>query len=118
MTIAANQSSVQSAAFTDVESLPFPEFIFGSGIECSFLPHLNVDQFCWTQHDRFWKEDLRRAKEEAGLTSLRYAFPWHVLEPKRGKFDWKYSDERLAEFEKLGITPLLDVMHFGTPPWL
>jgi beta-glucosidase/6-phospho-beta-glucosidase/beta-galactosidase/glycosyltransferase involved in cell wall biosynthesis len=49
---------------------------------------------------------------------LRYALPWHALEPEPGKFDWTMADERLAEFEKLGITPLLDVMHFGTPLWL
>src|SRR5207249_1083523 len=35
-----------------------------------------------------------------------------------GKFDWSYSDERLQEFARLGITALLDVMHFGTPLWL
>lgn len=87
-------------------------------MECSFLPHMKVDQFEWTQHDRFWKEDLRRAKEEAGITNLRYAFPWHVLEPEPGKFDWTYSDERMAEFDKLGINLMLDVMHFGTPTWL
>jgi len=103
---------------SSIDGLPFTEFVFGSGVECSFLPHLNVDQFRWTQHDRFWREDLRRAREEVGVTWLRYAFPWHVLEPRRGEFDWSYSDERIAEFEKLGINPILDVAHFGTPLWL
>jgi beta-glucosidase/6-phospho-beta-glucosidase/beta-galactosidase/glycosyltransferase involved in cell wall biosynthesis len=79
---------------------------------------MKVDQFEWTQHDRMWREDLRRAKEEAGITNLRYAFPWHVLEREPGKFDWSYSDERMAEFERLGINVLMDVMHFGTPLWL
>jgi beta-glucosidase/6-phospho-beta-glucosidase/beta-galactosidase/glycosyltransferase involved in cell wall biosynthesis len=101
-----------------IHGLPFDEFIFGSGVECSFLPHLNIDQFQWTQHDRFWKEDLRRAREELGVRHLRYAFPWHVLQPGRGQFEWSYSDERIAEFDKLGIAPILDVMHFGTPLWL
>jgi beta-glucosidase/6-phospho-beta-glucosidase/beta-galactosidase len=99
-------------------SLPFKQFVWGAGVECSFLPHLNVDQFAWTQHDRFWREDLRRAREELGITHLRYAFPWHALEPSRRQFDWSYADERVAEFQKLGIEPLLDVMHFGTPLWL
>ena len=87
-------------------------------MECSFLPHMKIDQFQWTQHDKFWKEDLRRAREEAGITNLRYAFPWHVLEPERGKFNWDYSDQRMAEFSKLGINLMLDVMHFGTPTYL
>ena len=101
-----------------VESLPFTQFVFGSGIECSFLPHINVDQFRWTQHDRFWREDLRRAREELGITHLRYAFPWHELEPQRGKFNWQYSDERMEEITRLGFDLMLDVMHFGTPLWL
>ena len=101
-----------------VESLPFKEFVWGAGIECSFLPHINVDQFEWTQHNRFWREDLHRARNDLGITHLRYAFPWHRIEAQRGQFDWSMSDERLAEMEKLGIKPLLDVMHFGTPLWL
>lgn len=112
--------SAQSAAQpgSDVESLPFKEFVWGSGIECSFLPHINVDQFKWTQHDRFWRDDLKRAREELGIKYLRYAFPWHELEPQKGQFKWDYSDERIAECERLGIDLLLDVMHFGTPLWL
>lgn len=99
-------------------SLPFTDFVWGSGVECSFLPHINVDQYKWTQHDRFWKDDLRRAKEELGISYLRYAFPWHELEPARGTFNWDYSDQRIAECEKLGIHLMMDVMHFGTPLWL
>lgn len=99
-------------------ALPFHEFVWGAGVECSFLPHLNVDQFQWTQHNRFWREDLRRAREELGIGYLRYAFPWHVLEPSKGQFNWEFSDERIAEMRKLGIEVLLDVMHFGTPLWL
>src|SRR3954452_5086877 len=105
-----------AASLADV--LPIKSFVWGAGIECSFLPHLNVDQFAWTQHDRFWKEDLRRAREELGITHLRYTFPWHVLEPSRRKFDWSWADERVAEFQNLGIDVMLDVMHFGTPLWL
>src|SRR4051812_23698935 len=114
----AAASARASGATASVDSLPFKEFVWGAGIECSFLPHLNVDQFQWTQHNRFWREDLKLAKQELGINHLRYALPWHVLEPNRGEFNWQMADERLAEFEKLGITPLLDVMHFGTPLWL
>src|SRR5690242_2897464 len=111
-------STAGAADAAALEALPFKQFVWGAGIECSFLPHLNVDQFQWTQHDRFWKEDFRRAREELGLSNLRYAFPWHVLEPQRGKFDWSYADQRMEEIEKQGINLFLDVMHFGTPMWL
>src|SRR5277367_4495452 len=102
----------------EIQALPVKQFIWGAGMECSFLPHMKIDQFHWTQHDRFWKEDLRRAREEAGIANLRYAFPWHVLEPERGQFNWTYADERMKEFDKLGINLMLDVMHFGTPTYL
>src|SRR5688572_25209029 len=111
-------SAPASGDAADVQSLPIRQFMWGAGIECSFLPHLNVDQFQWTQHDRFWREDLRRTREEAGITHLRYAFPWHVLEPSRGKFDWSYPDERIGFFQQIGLDPIMDVMHFGTPLWL
>ena len=110
--------ATQPADTNPAARLPFKQFVWGAGVECSFLPHLNVDQYNWTQHDRFWRDDLRRAREELGITHLRYAFPWHVLEPQRRKFDWAYADERVAEFQKLGIDLMLDVMHFGTPLWL
>lgn len=93
-------------------------FVWGAGVECSFLPHLDIDQYRWTQHDRYWKDDFRRAVEETGVTTYRYCFPWHVLEPRRGMFDWRYADERVAFFDRLGVELYLDVMHFGTPVWL
>src|SRR2546423_13642941 len=96
------------------KTLPFTQFVWGAGIECSFLPHLNVDQFAWTQHNRYWREDFGLAKNDLGINYLRYAFPWHVLEPKRGTFDWSYADERVEEAQKLGLNLILDVMHFGT----
>src|SRR5438046_1785245 len=107
-----------AAAPASVDSLPFKQFIWGAGIECSFIPHLHVDQFQWTQHNRFWREDLKLAKEELGINYLRYALPWHLLEPNPGEFNWQMADERLAEFDRLKLTPLMDVMHFGTPLWL
>jgi beta-glucosidase/6-phospho-beta-glucosidase/beta-galactosidase len=117
----SNQSGAQQAiagVVSATEKLPFPHFVWGAGVECSFLPHINVDQFDWTQHNRFWREDLKRAREELGITHLRYALPWHKLEPERGKFDWTFADERISGMRKLGFEPLMDVMHFGTPLWL
>ena len=110
--------TAMSPSGADASSLPIKNFIWGAGIECSFLSHLTVDQYEWTQHNRFWREDLKRAREELGISALRYALPWHKLEPERGKFDWSMADERIGEMEKLGIEPLMDVMHFGTPLWL
>ena len=94
------------------------KFVWGAGIECSFIPHLNVDQFEWTQHNRFWRDDFKRAKEQLGLSALRYALPWHQIEREPGTFDWAMADERVAYAGELGIDLYMDVMHFGTPIWL
>ncbi|HWB54269.1 MAG TPA: family 1 glycosylhydrolase, partial [Tepidisphaeraceae bacterium] len=113
MTILENTIKKRSAI-----EMPFPRFLWGAGIECSFIPHMNVDQFEWTQHNRCWRDDLKRAKHELGISYLRYAFPWHELEPSPGRFNWAMADERLEEAKNLGLEILLDVMHFGCPLWL
>ena len=118
---AGNQGSRPDAAgsaIAQTSNLISTDFVWGAGIECSFLPHLGIDQYEWTQHNRFWKDDLRRAREELGVTHLRYAFPWHQIETQRGQCDWSMVDERLEHFENLKLEPVLDVMHFGTPVWL
>ena len=95
------QPSSAAAASSDVASLPFKQFVWGAGIECSFLPHLNVDQFEWTQHDRFWREDLQAREGRAGHhpPALRVAVA-RARAASAGKFDWTYADERIAEFEQ------------------
>src|ERR1700759_3001416 len=87
-------------------------FVWGAGIECSFIPHLNIDQFEWTHHDRMWKDDFRRAKDELGLNALRYALPWHKLEKSPGVFDWAMADERIQAAADMKLELYLDVMHF------
>ena len=43
----AARSTERSATGSDL----YTKFVWGAGIECSFIPHLGVDQFEWTQHD-------------------------------------------------------------------
>src|SRR5438105_13896995 len=110
--------AAQVAQDDGLSSLPFTQFVWGAGIECSFLPHLNVDQFQWTQHNRYWRDDFKLAKNDLGINHLRYAFPWHELEPTRGQYNWKLADERIEEAQKLGLNLMVDVMPFCTPLWL
>ncbi len=93
-------------------------FIWGVGIESSTLPHMDVDQFEWTGHNQQWRLDLTLVCEELGLSHLRYAIPWHYMEPEPGRFDWSIADERIGACGDLGLDLMLDVMHFGTPRWL
>jgi beta-glucosidase/6-phospho-beta-glucosidase/beta-galactosidase len=94
------------------------QFVWGAGIECSFIPHLNIDQFEWTQHDQCWKDDFRRARNELGLSALRYALPWHKIERQPRHYDWSSADERVRFASDIGLQLFVDVMHFGTPQWL
>lgn len=92
-------------------------FRWATGIEGSFIPHLGIDQFEWTQHDRFWEDDFRRVAD-LGLTWLRYPIPWHILESSRGSWDWSWTDKRFAFAQKLGLNLMIDLVHFGVPAWL
>src|SRR5205085_9126949 len=35
-----------------------------------------------------------------------------------GKYDWSFADETFAELKRLGITPIVDLCHFGVPDWI
>ena len=94
------------------------DFRWATGLECSFIPHLSIDQYRWTQHDRFWRTDFELLANDLGCRWVRYALPWHEIERTPGVFDWEWFDQRLAHVETLGITLLVDLAHFGTPTWL
>lgn len=94
------------------------DFVWAVGIESSTLPHLEADQFEWTQHNQQWRQDLKLVRNELGIKHMRYSIPWHYVESARGRYDWSVADERIAYCHELGIELMLDVMHFGTPRWL
>ena len=94
------------------------DFRWATGIECSFIPHLGIDQYKWTQHDRVWRQDFELIRGDLGCRWLRYALPWHEIERQPGQFDWKWFDDRLAVSDELGIQLMLDLAHFGVPTWL
>ena len=99
-------------------------FIWATGIEDTFVvqPHPRtgriLDEYELTQHYRFWREDLERAAQ-LGVRFMRYGIPWHRVEPAPGRFDWAWTDRVLEHMVvRLGITPIVDLVHYGTPPWL
>src|SRR2546421_7111194 len=93
-------------------------FRWALGIEGSCIPHLQVDQYKWTQHDRYWRDDFKRVAHELGCTWLRYTLPWHRIEKRPGVFDWRWADKRVTLARELGINLIADLIHFGTPAWL
>jgi beta-glucosidase len=103
---------------------PRPEdFIWAGGIEDTFIPQGRpglrpLEEYELTQHYEQWRGDLERAAS-LGVRALRWGVPWYRVEHEPGVFDWKWIDEVLDYMVRdLGITPIVDLMHYGTPLWL
>ena len=104
-----------------VETPPPGAFMFASGIECSYPTLENgrwrLDQMEAIGHYRHWREDLALTAE-TGITHLRYGPPLHLVCIGPGKYDWSFTDVVMPEMQRLGITPIIDLCHFGLPDWL
>ena len=96
-------------------------FLFATGIECSYPTirhgHLRRDQLRECGHYEHWRDDLRLV-QEMGLKVLRYGLPYYSMHRAPGKYDWSFADEVMGEMQRLGITPILDLLHFGVPGWI
>ena len=100
------------------------DFAFATGIECSNPSvtdangnRLRRDLLEECGHYKHWKQDLHLVND-LGTPCLRYGLPNHLIHLGPGKYDWSFADEALAEIRQLGITPILDLLHFGIPDWL
>jgi beta-glucosidase/6-phospho-beta-glucosidase/beta-galactosidase len=112
------------AAGTDGTGLPtgIPgNFMFATGIECSNPTIDNGrtrrDQLDECGHYARWRDDLRLTRE-LGLKVLRYGLPIHRVFRGPGNYDWEFADLAMAEIQRLGLIPILDLLHFGVPDWL
>lgn len=98
-------------------------FVWATGIEDTFIPQSRpgyrpLDEYELVGHYRHWREDLALARE-IGAQAIRWGVPWYRVEPERGRFDWRWTDEVIPYLvEELGITPIIDLMHYGCPLWL
>lgn len=109
---------------SDLEELTHPEsFLWATGIEDTFVtapwPRTGrtLDEYELTGHYERWREDLG-LMEELGVTAARYGIPWHRIQPAPGKWDWTFADQTLEHLLELGIDPIVDLVHYGLPPWI
>jgi beta-glucosidase len=109
-----------------LNTLPGPhprDFIWAGGIEDTFVPqtrpgHRALDEYELLGHYEHWREDIALARD-LGMSALRWGVPWYRVEPERGRFDWSWIDQVIPYMvEELGITPIIDLMHYGCPLWL
>jgi beta-glucosidase/6-phospho-beta-glucosidase/beta-galactosidase len=100
------------------------DFAFATGIECSNPAvvdargnRLRRDLLTECGHLERFREDLQLVKE-LGIPCLRYGLPNHLISLGPDRFDWSFADEAMAQIQRLGITPILDLLHFGIPDWM
>ncbi len=99
-------------------------FLFATGIECSY-PKIKAkngrfvrrDQMDECGHYKNWRRDLELVTE-MGLKVLRYGLPYYSVQTGPSSYDFSFCDEVMAEMKRLGITPILDLMHFGVPDFI
>jgi beta-glucosidase/6-phospho-beta-glucosidase/beta-galactosidase len=99
------------------------DFAWAVGIENTFVPqtrsgHRRLDEYELMDHYGLWREDIDRVAQ-LGVKMLRYGIPWYRVNPAPGVFDWSWTDEVLEYLVGTkGLTPIIDLMHYGTPLWL
>ena len=99
-------------------------FMFATGIENSYptiaLPDgsiKRIDELEKTNHYKYWETDFNLLKE-MGISFLRYGPPYYSTHLAPGKYNWDFTDMTFNKLKQLGITPLVDLCHFGVPDWL
>jgi beta-glucosidase len=103
--------------------MTYPAFLWATGIEDTFIPHTRpglraLDEYELTQHYGQWRSDFDLV-EETGVKYLRWGIPWYRVQPSPDRWNWSWVDEALDYLVNVkGITPILDLMHYGTPLWM
>jgi beta-glucosidase/6-phospho-beta-glucosidase/beta-galactosidase len=95
---------------------------FALGIEDTFVPQSRageraIDEYELTEHYEQLDTDLELVSE-VGAELLRWGVPWYRVAPERGVWDWAWVDRAIGGMAELGIRPIVDLIHYGTPLWL
>jgi beta-glucosidase len=95
--------------------------MFATGIENS-IPTINngrtrVDEMESCGHYRHWRTDFD-CVEDLDIHFLRFGPPMHKTFLGPDKFDWEFAELTFADLKQRGITPIVDLCHFGVPDWI
>ena len=98
-----------------------PAFIFATGIENSYPTihngRVRVDEMEKCGHYARWREDFD-CTGLLGIRFLRYGPPYYRTHTGPDRYDWAFADETFRELRARGITPIVDLCHFGVPDWI
>ncbi len=98
-------------------------FLWATGIEDTFVPQTRagqraLDEYQLMGHYDHWRADLALTRD-LGVRAVRWGVPWYRVEMLPGEFDWRWTDQVIPYMvEELGVTPIIDLMHYGCPFWL
>jgi beta-glucosidase len=98
-------------------------FIWATGIEDTFITApwpktgRTLDEYELTGHYDRWHADIGLMRE-IGVSAARYGIPWHRIQPTRGDWNWDFVDRSVDRLLELGIEPIIDLVHYGLPPWI
>lgn len=104
---------------SSTDNLPL---VFAVGIEDTFIgqetPDLGrLDEYELTEHYQRWEDDIRIAAE-SGASAIRYGIPWYRVNPGPDVWDWDWIDPVIDRILSVGLSPIVDLMHYGCPLWL
>jgi beta-glucosidase len=109
---------------SNLDRLAAPDcFLWATGIEDTFItapwPQTGrtLDEYELTGHYERWREDLD-LMAQLGVPAARYGVPWHRIQPAPNKWDWSFADQTLRRLIELNIEPIVDLVHYGLPPWI
>jgi dTDP-4-dehydrorhamnose reductase len=88
------------------------------GIECSLNRVQNnyMDQLDLSGHYKRGFDDIKRFAD-LGIKALRYPILWEKHAPQKDTIiDWGFTNQRIAELNEAGITPIAGLVHHGSGP--
>lgn len=98
-------------------------FLWCTGIEDTFITSpwpqtgRTLDEYELTGHYERQQSDLG-LMAELGVRAARYGIPWHRINPQQGVWEWEWVDRAVDRLLKLGIEPIIDLVHYGLPSWI
>lgn len=109
---------------SQLEQLTEPNaFLWATGIEDTFVTApwpvtgRTLDEYELTGHYERWEEDLGLVAS-LGVKAARYGVPWHRIQPSPDRWEWDFPDRALELLLNRGVAPIVDLVHYGLPPWL
>jgi beta-glucosidase len=100
-----------------------PGWEWAVGIEDTFIGQPSgrrgrvLDEYELIDHYAQWRDDLERLAS-LGVRSIRYGVPWYRVNPAPDRWDFAWTDAVVDHLAHLGIRPIFDLVHYGTPLWL